>query len=146
MESESEVRYEMNVYDYPYPQPTVPNYFNTNYMPPQQPQQQFQMQQPVSQETKLIQVPDELTAMNAQFPMDGRPIYFINANGGEIYSKQLSMVNGSVIFRRFKQVEDSKPAEAGYVTHAEMNRKIDEIYQLLGTMTAPATTEGSEQK
>lgn len=139
----------MNAYDYPYPQPVVPNYFNANYMPPQPQQMQFSqpsVQQLVSHETKLLQVPDELTAMNAQFPMDGKPIYFINANNGEIYSKQLSMVNGSVIFRRYKQVDDTKKEDTGYVTRAEMNQKIDELYQLLNVATEPASVEGGKTK
>lgn len=131
----------MNVYDYPYPQPTIPNYFNANYMPPQQ-QQQATYQQPTQ---RLTQVPDELTALNAQFPMDGSAVYFINANGNEIYSKQLSMANGSVIFRKFRQVEDTKPTEPAYVTRSEMDKKIDEIYQYLGAMTAP-NAERSEAK
>lgn len=132
----------MNAYDYPYPQPAVPNYFNANYMPPQP---QMQSLQSVSQEARLMQVPDELTAMNAQFPMDGRPAYFINANGAEIYSKQLSMVNGSVIFRRYRLTEDEKKAEPAYVTREEMDKKFDEIYQLLNAATAP-TTEGGNAK
>lgn len=131
----------MNVYDYPYPQPAAPNYFNTNYMPPQT----FQSQQPTQQQQRLTQVPDEITALNAQFPMDGSAVYFINANGHEIYSKQLSMANGSVIFRKFRQVEDAKANEPMYVTHSEMEKKIDEIYQYLGTVTAPKK-EGIETK
>lgn len=127
-------------YGYPYPQPPVPGYFNTNYMP----QQQFtQNPQPMQHGMKLTQVPDELTALNAQFPMDGSPVFFINSNGQEIYSKQLSMANGSVIFKKFREVKDAKPNEPSFVTHAEMNKKLDEIYQLLGAATAPA--EGGEK-
>ncbi len=132
----------MNVYDYPCPQPSVPNYFNANYMPPQPQMQPFQA---ASQEMRLMQVPDELTAMNAQFPMDGRPAYFLNANGAEIYSKQLSMVNGSVIFRRYRLAEDEKKTEPAYVTREEMDKKFDEIYQLLNAATTP-TAEGGNAK
>lgn len=128
-------------YPYPYPQPPVPGYFNANYMPQQFPPQQSAQQQGM----RLTQVPDELTALNAQFPMDGSPAFFINANGQEIYSKQLSMANGSVIFRKFREIKEEKPTEPGFVTHAEMNKKLDEIYQLLGAATAPATGEGSEK-
>lgn len=134
----------MNVYDYPYPQPAVPNYFNANYMP-QTYQQQTYQQQTGQAAQRLTQVPDELTALNAQFPMDGSPVYFINANEQEIYSKQLSMANGSVIFRKYRQIEDAKPAEKAYVTHGEMDKKFDEIYQYLGALTAPKP-EGSEAK
>lgn len=135
----------MNAYDYPYPQPVVPNYFNANYMPPVSVQSPMQSMQSTAPDMRLVQVPDELTAMNAQFPMDGRPVYFVNANGGEIYSKQLSMVNGSVIFRRYRQVEDEKKAEPAYVTREEMDRRIGEIYQLLNAATAP-TAEGGNAK
>lgn len=135
----------MNAYDYPYPQPVVPNYFNANYMPPVSVQSPMQSVQSTAPDMRLVQVPDELTAMNAQFPMDGRPVYFVNANGGEIYSKQLSMVNGSVIFRRYRQVEDEKKAEPAYVTREEMDRRIGEIYQLLNAATAP-TAEGGNTK
>lgn len=135
----------MNAYDYPYPQPVVPNYFNANYMPPVSVQSPMQSMQSTAPDMRLVQVPDELTAMNAQFPMDGRPVYFVNANGGEIYSKQLSMVNGSVIFRRYRQVEDEKKAEPAYVTREEMDRRIGEIYQLLNAATAP-TAEGGNTK
>lgn len=134
----------MAAYGYPYPQPTVPGYFNTNYMP-----QQFQPQQQIAQQNSmnLVQVPDELTALNAQFPMDGSPAFFILANGEEIYSKQLSMANGSVIFRRYKRDEKSKGNDPAYVTHAEMKEKLDEIYRFLGEATAPANTgEGSDKK
>lgn len=119
-------------YGYPYPQPPAPGYFNTNYMP-----QQIQQQMQQSGTPTLMQVPDELTAMNAQFPMDGSPAFFITANGQEIYSKQLSMVNGSVIFHRYRRVEDAKPEAPAYVTREEMNAKLDELYQLLNTATAP---------
>lgn len=119
-------------YGYPYPQPPAPGYFNTNYMP-----QQIQQQMQQSNAPTLMQVPDELTAMNAQFPMDGSPAFFINANGQEIYSKQLSMANGSVIFRRYRRVEDTKPETPAYVTRDEMNAKLDELYQLLNTATTP---------
>lgn len=135
----------MNAYDYPYPQPVVPNYFNANYMPPVSVQSPMQSMQSTAPDMRLVQVPDELTAMNAQFPMDGRPVYFVNANGGEIYSKQLSMVNGSVIFRRYRQVEDEKKAEPAYVTREEMDKRIGEIYQLLNAATAP-TAEGGNTK
>lgn len=135
----------MNAYDYPYPQPVVPNYFNANYMPPVSVQSPMQSMQSTAPDMRLVQVPDELTAMNAQFPMDGRPVYFVNANGGEIYSKQLSMVNGSVIFRRYQQVEDEKKAEPAYVTREEMDKRIGEIYQLLNAATAP-TAEGGNTK
>lgn len=135
----------MNAYDYPYPQPVAPNYFNANYMPPVSVQSPMQSMQSTAPDMRLVQVPDELTAMNAQFPMDGRPVYFVNANGGEIYSKQLSMVNGSVIFRRYRQVEDEKKAEPAYVTREEMDKRIGEIYQLLNAATAP-TAEGGNTK
>lgn len=133
----------MAAYGYPYPQPTVPGYFNTNYMP-----QQFQPQQPAQQSgMNLVQVPDELTALNAQFPMDGSPAFFILANGEEIYSKQLSMANGSVIFKRYRRDEKSRGNEPAYVTHAEMKEKLDEIYQFLGAATAPTSAaEGGEKK
>lgn len=136
----------MAAYGYPYPQPAVSGYFNTNYMPQQQPQfQPPQQAQPNS--LTLMQVPDELTALNAQFPMDGSPAFFINVNGEEIYSKQLSMANGSVIFRRYRRDEKSKGNEPGYVTHAEMKEKLDEIYQFLGAATAPTNAgEGSNGK
>lgn len=133
-------------YGYPYPQPPVQGYFNANYMP----QQQFQQPnpQPVQHGLRLTQVPDELTALNAQFPMDGSPVFFINANGQEIYSKQLSLSNGSVIFKKFREVKEAKPEakNPGYVTHAEMDQKLEEIYNLLGAATAPTTTEGSDKK
>lgn len=132
----------MAAYGYPYPQPTAPGYFNTNYMPQQQPQ--FHPQQ---NGMNLVQVPDELTALNAQFPMDGSPAFFVLANGEEIYSKQLSMANGSVIFRRYKRDEKSKGNEPAYVTHAEMKEKLDEIYQFLGAATAPTNAgEGSDKR
>lgn len=136
----------MATYGYPYPQPAVPGYFNANYMPPQQ--MQFQQPQSAQQNNNLalMQVPDELTALNAQFPMDGSPAFFINANGEEIYSKQLSMANGSVIFRRYRRDERDKGNTPAYVTHAEMEQKLDEIYQLLGAATAPTTAEGSAKK
>lgn len=126
-------------YGYPYPQPPVPGYFNTNYMP----QQQYQ--QPVQQGMRLTQVPDELTALNAQFPMDGSPIFFINSNGQEIYSKQLSMANGSVIFRKFRELKEEKPNAPSFVTHAEMDKKLDEIYQLLGAVTEPSPAGGGDR-
>lgn len=135
-------------YGYPYPQPPVPGYFNANYMPlPQQQQFQQSSSQPVQQGVRLTQVPDELTALNAQFPMDGSPVFFINSNGQEIYSKQLSLSNGSVIFKKFREVKEAKPEakDPGYVTHAEMNQKLEEIYNLLGAVTAPASVEGSER-
>ena len=84
----------------------------------------------------IVTVPDEQTARTAQFPMDGSAAYFINANGQEIYSKQLSMVNGSVIFNRFKR-EEPKPETSAYVTREEMTAKFDELYQLIGQATAP---------
>lgn len=125
-------------YGYPYPQ--TPSYFNTNYMPPQV-QQMPQAQVP--QGPSLISVPDELTARNAQFPMDGSPVYFVNSNGAEIYSKQLSMADGSVIFRRYKrEQEPQNPAAPAYVTREELNAKLEELYQLLGTATDPKK-EGS---
>lgn len=133
-------------YGYPYPQPNVPGYFNTNYMPPQPQFQQVQQNAP-PQNMGLTQVPDELTALNAQFPMDGSPVFFINANGHEIYSKQLSMSNGSVIFHRYKREETAQKPENGYVTRAEMDAKLDELYQLLGAATAPANVpEGGQNK
>lgn len=124
-------------YGYHYTQPAVPGYFNTNYMPPQQ------------METKIMsitQVPDELTALNAQFPMDGSPVFFVNSNGVEIYSKQLSMANGSVIFKRYRLTEDAKPDQQAFVTHDEMDVKIKEIYSLLDSLTAPSTNAGGEKK
>lgn len=129
-------------YGFPYQQPPVPGYFNTNYMP--------QMQQPVQQIPQISQqpsptlqvVPDELTALNAQFPMDGSPVYFANANGQEIYSKQLSMANGSVIFQKFKRAEEQKPEAPNYVTREELEAKVGELYQLIGSVTAP----GGESK
>lgn len=134
-------------YGYPYLQPNVPGYFNTNYMPPQQPQFQQTPQNAPAQSMGLTQVPDELTALNAQFPMDGSPVFFINANGREIYSKQLSMSNGSVIFHRYKREEAAQKPENGYVTRAEMDAKLDELYQLLGAVTAPANApEGGQNK
>ena len=98
-----------------------------------------QIQQPAP---TITSVPDELTARNAQFPMDGSPVYFINANGQEIYSKQLSMANGSVIFQRFRRVEEQKPETPNYVTREELESKIGELYQLIGAATAP----GGESK
>lgn len=137
----------MATYGYPYPQPAVPGYFNANYMPQTQQFQPPQMQtQPNNNGLALMQVPDELTALNAQFPMDGSPAFFINANGEEIYSKQLSMANGSVIFRRYRRDAQDKGNAPAYVTHAEMDKKLDEIYQLLGAATAPTTAEGSDKK
>lgn len=122
-------------YGYPYVQPPVPGYFNTNYMP------QMQQAQPVGQMQQTVpvitQVPDELTAQNAQFPMDGTPAYFANANAQEIYTKQLNMSNGSVIFRRYRRIEDAKLEEPAYVTREEMNAKLNELYQMLGAATAP---------
>ena len=85
-------------YGFPYQQPPVPGYFNINYSVSQM--QIPQIQQPLP---TITSVPDELTARNAQFPMDGSPVYFINANGQEIYFKQLSMANGSVLFHKFVQ-------------------------------------------
>lgn len=132
-------------YNYPFPQPAVPGYFNANYMPPQpqmmQMAQQLQPQMQPQNNPMLLSVPDELTARNAQFPMDGSPAYFINANGQEIYSKQLSMANGSVIFRRFRREEEAKPEAPAYVTHDEMNAKLSELYQLIGDATSPAGGE-----
>lgn len=127
-------------YGYPYPQ--VPNYFNANYMPPvpQVPTQQLQAPAPA-----LISVPDELTARNAQFPMDGTPAYFVNANGAEIYSKQLSMADGSVIFRRYKREETTKPEAPAYVTREELNAKMDELHQMIGAATAPANERSDEK-
>lgn len=104
-------------YGYPYQQ--IPNYFNTNY----------------SVNPTIATVPDEQTARNAQFPMDGSAAYFANANGQEIYSKQLSMANGSVIFHRFKREEQKQ--DSPYVTREEMTAKFDELYQLIGQATAP---------
>lgn len=135
----------MMAYGYPYQQPPVPGYFNTNYMPPQAPQYQQPQTQP-NNNMALIQVPDELTALNAQFPMDGKPVFFINANGEEIYSKQLSMANGSVIFRRYRRDTQDNGNATAYVTRDEMDRKLDEIYRLLGDATAPVTSEGSDKK
>ena len=85
-------------YGFPYQQPPVPGYFNINYSVSQM--QIPQIQQPLP---TITNVPDELTARNAQFPMDGSPVYFVNANGQEIYFKQLSMANVSVIFQRFRR-------------------------------------------
>ena len=129
-------------YGFPYQQPPVPGYFNTNYMP--QMQQQVQQIPQISQQpaSTLQIVPDELTALNAQFPMDGSPVYFANANGQEIYSKQLSMANGSVIFRKFKRAEEQKPESPNYVTHEELEAKVGELYKLIGSVTAP----GGESK
>lgn len=135
-------------YGFPYPQPPVPNYFNTNYMPPQL--QPIQQQQPVQQVHQiqqasaptLISVPDELTARNAQFPMDGSPVYFINVNNQEIYSKQLSMANGSVIWHRYRRDPENKTAEPAYVTREELDAKIEELYQLLD----PASAKGGDAK
>ena len=90
----------------------------------------------------LISVPDELTARNAQFPMDGSPVYFINSSTQEIYSKQLSMANGSVIWHRYKRDVESKTAEPAYVTREELDAKIEELYQLLD----PAPTKGGDTK
>lgn len=132
-------------YGYPYPQSAIPGYFNTNYMPQQQ-QPQFQAQGQPQQGVTMTQVPDELTALNAQFPMDGSPVYFINANRREIYSKQLSMANGSVIFQRYRLEENAGASQNGYVTRGEMDAKLDELYQLLGAATAPAPNEGGQNK
>ena len=129
-------------YGFPYQQPPVPGYFNTNYMPQMQ-QQVQQIPQIAQQPASTLQiVPDELTALNAQFPMDGSPVYFANANGQEIYSKQLSMANGSVIFRKFKRAEEQKPESPNYVTHEELEAKVGELYQLIGSVSAP----GGESK
>lgn len=124
-------------YGFPYQQPPVPGYFNTNYSVSQM--QIPQIQQPAP---TITSVPDELTARNAQFPMDGSPVYFVNANGQEIYSKQLSMANGSVIFQRFRRAEEQKPETSNYVTREELETKINELYQLIGVATAP----GGESK
>lgn len=129
-------------YGYPYPQ--TPSYFNTNYMPPQMPQAMSMpaAQMPVPSAPALITVPDELTARNAQFPMDGNPAYFVNANGTEIYSKQLSMADGSVIFRRYKREAETAKADApAYVTREELDAKMEELYQMVGAATAPERSE-----
>lgn len=109
-------------YNFPWQQPAIPNYFNTNYSV-------------TTQNPSIIAVQDELAARNAQFPMDGTPVYFANANAQEVYSKQLSMTDGSIIFKRYKV--DAEPKTQPYVTHDELDAKFEELYQLIGNATAP---------
>ena len=132
-------------YNYPYQQPT---YFNTNYVPPQQypqMQQPSQMQTPtvpqIAPSPSITPVMDELTARNAQFPMDGSLAYFSNVANGEIYTKQLSMLDGSVIFNVYRKMQPVAPPTVDYATRAEVDKLREEILNMIGTATAPAGGE-----
>lgn len=69
----------------------------------------------------IMQVPDELTARSAQIPMDGSNTFFFNENAGEIYTKRLSMVDGSIIFEAYKKRECELPVKERYATVAQLD-------------------------
>lgn len=80
----------------------------------------------------IMQVPDELTARSAQIPMDGSETYFLNKDSGEIYSKRLSMVDGSIVFECYKKREPEFPEKERYATIAMLDELSERLKRLEG--------------
>lgn len=83
-------------------------------------------------EPRVIPVRDELTARSAQIPMDGSETYFLNKDSGEIYSKRLSMVDGSIVFECYKKREPEFPEKERYATIAMLEELSERLKRLEG--------------
>ncbi len=91
-----------------------------------------QPQQPRPQYPQVIAVPDELTARSAQIPMDGTDTFFHNAQAGEIYTKRLSMVDGSICFDVYKKRAPEYPEKERYATVAQLDEISARLKKLEG--------------
>lgn len=98
----------------------------------QQYTQQNQMQQMPPQQTIMQTVPDEMTARNAQIALDGSTAFYINTNGKEIYTKQISMSDGSLIFKKYVIEEPNKTQLKEYATLEDLEKLKIELYKMLG--------------
>lgn len=112
-------------YGYPYQQPT---YFNTNYMPPQQmPMQQM----PTAPQSSITTVRSEMEARQSPIPMDGSMSVYHNPDAGEIYTKRLSMEDGSIRFDVYRRTEAAPVQQPEYAT-MEYVRALEARIEALG--------------
>ena len=98
-------------------------YFNANYTPQELP---WKMPGPNG---GAVSVRSEQEARQMQIPLDGSRTVFVNEANGEIYTKMLSMEDGSIRFEAY--VRRAEPEDAGAKGESEQMRALCERVEAL---------------
>lgn len=113
-------------------------YFNANYTPPQE--MPWQMPMPNG---GAVSVRSEQEARQMQIPLDGSRTVFVNEGNGEIYTKMLSMEDGSIRFETYvrrQEPEACKGEDAGEMLLA-LEGRVAAIERALKTGAADEKAE-----
>lgn len=116
-------------------------YFNANYTPPQE--MMWQMPMPNG---GAVSVRSEQEARQMQIPLDGSRTVFVNEGNGEIYTKMLSMEDGSIRFETYvrrQEPEACKGEDAGEMLRA-LEGRVAAIERALKTGAADEKAEGQK--